>query len=190
MAKVTIELRNLLNNPSFNLFDFTYTIEDLAWKTQLEDQVKKYFYFHEIGMETPDRFKHRFMTLMQIKMPYYNQLYKSQLLVIDPLLTHYLTETLDDNKSINSTSQANSDTVFTEFPEHTSIVDDIASNKSQSLSGNTQGTTAQHDYEKVIQGYQGKNVNELLASYRKNMLNINELIINDLKQCFILNYTA
>lgn len=189
MAKVTIELRNLLNNESFDLFGFDYPIEDVTWKISLEDQIKKYFYFHEIGMETVDRFKHRFMTRLQMIMPRYNQLYRSQLMVIDPLLTHFLTETLDDNKTINSTGQATSDTVFTEFPEHTSIVDDIASNKSQSQTGNTQGTTALHDYEKVIKGYQGKNVNELLASYRRNIININELIIDDLKQCFILNYT-
>lgn len=188
MAKVTIELCNVLNIQTFKLFDFDYPIEDIGWKAELEAAIIDYFYFHEIGQETIDRFKHVFRSRLQLIIPQYNELFRSRMFVVNPLLTHQLEETMEDTKGISSTSSATSDSVLTEYPEHVSVLDDIATNKSKTDSSNTQGTTATHDYKKVISGYQGVNANQMLTEYRKNIVNINQLIINDLKQCFIMIY--
>lgn len=188
MAKVTIELRNLLAVQNFDLFDFTYPIEDITWKEQLEADIIDYFYFHEIGQETVDRFKHVFASRFRLIMPYYNEMFKTKMMVLDPLLSHKLEETMEDASSINSTVTGNSDNIFTEYPEHTTMVNNIPSNKSEGNSTQSQGTNSARDYKKVIQGLQGGDPNKLLGEFRKNIININQMIINDLKHCFIMIY--
>ena len=152
MAKVTIELRNCLKIEEFDLFDFDYPIVDETWKEELEQDIINYFYFHEIGQETIDRFMHSFKTRMKLIMPYYNELFNTKIKDIDPLLTKHITETMEDQSAINSNLDSDSSTLFTEYPEHDNIVDDIASNKSTGTSSNVQATSTEHDYTKIIKG--------------------------------------
>ena len=86
MAKVTIELRNCLKIETFDLFDFEYPIEDVTWKSELEAAIIDYFYFHEIGQETIDRFKHVFTSRMKLIMPYYNEMFRTKMMLLDPML--------------------------------------------------------------------------------------------------------
>ena len=77
MAQTTIELRHLLQTTSmdgkpFELFDFDYQIDDLQWKAELERSIIDYFYFYEIGQETPERFKHVFKRRWLQMIGYYN----------------------------------------------------------------------------------------------------------------------
>lgn len=188
MAKVTIELVNCLKIAGFDLFDFDYPIADTTWKEQLEADIINYFYFHEIGQETIDRFKHVFSSRLKLIMPYYNELFLTKVVGLHPLLTHDLTETTTESSVINSTNSTQSETVFTDYPEHSNIALDIASNKGQGNSSNDQNTATTHDFEKTIRGYSGVNVGDLLSAYRKTIININQMIIDDLKQCFILIY--
>lgn len=188
MARVTIELVNCLKITGFDLFDFDYTVIDPTWKAQLEEDIISYFYFHEIGQETIDRFKHTFSSRLKLIMPYYNELFLTKIADLHPLLTHDLTETTSESSVINSANETESNTVFTDYPEHTDIALDIATNKGQGDSTNTQNTTTSHDFAKTIKGYSGVNVGELLGAYRKTIININQMIIDDLKQCFILIY--
>ena len=188
MAKVTIELRNLLAVQSFDLFDFDYPIEDAQWKEELEAAIIDHYFFHEIGQETPDRFKQRFSSRLRLIMPYYNELFRSKMMVLDPLLTHKLEETFEDSSVIDSTVSGNSDNTFTEYPEHTTMVNNIPTNRAQGNTTQNQGSTSTRDYKKVIQGLSGGDPNKLLTEYRKNIVNINQMIINDMKQCFVMIY--
>lgn len=188
MARVTIELRNCLKIQTFDLFDFDYGIIDVGWKEQLEADIIDYFYFHEIGQETIDRFKHTFKARLRLIMPYYNEIFKVKLGDLDPLLNQYIEETLEDNSSIQAIGGNISKTTFTDYPEHSDIKDDIATNKGSGESESTSSTSTAHDYRKIIKGYTGVNVSQLLIDYRKSIININQMIINDLKQCFILIY--
>ena len=77
MAQVTIELRTLLGMTNFEMFDFTYPVTDSNWKAELERDIKNHYYFHEIGMETPDRFKQRLQSKMLEIMPYYDKLHQT-----------------------------------------------------------------------------------------------------------------
>lgn len=188
MAKVTIELRNCLKIDEFDLFDFVYPIEDEVWKEELEAAIIDYFYFHEIGQETLDRFKHVFRSRLRLIMPYYNELFKSKMMVLDPLLTVHLTEQLSDVTNVVSSAGSDSKTTYVEYPEHADISSDIPANKSAGESTSSQDSAATHNYDKILKGYTGVNVNELLIAYRKTIININQMIIDDLKQCFILIY--
>lgn len=99
MAQVTIELRHLLQatdpgtGQPFQLFDFDYDFDDILFAGQLEQAVIDYYYFHEIGQETPDMFKHTFKrTWLQI-IGYYNRIHNIDLIEYDPLITYRMEET-------------------------------------------------------------------------------------------------
>lgn len=101
MALSTVELRNLLKT-DFKLFDFDYEFDDLYMKAKLEQAVIDYYFFSEIGQETPDRFKHVFKTRWLRIIPTYNKLHNTTLLNYDPLTSYKTVERLDQlQKSLN-----------------------------------------------------------------------------------------
>ena len=198
MAQVTIELRHLLQMNDFNLFDFDYPISDPTWKEELERDIINYFYFHEIGSETPDRFKWQFKTRMLLIMPKYVKLYDA-LKDVNPLATlQMIEETTDKTTSTgSSTTSSNTNTqaddVRTDYPDHADISNDIPTEKTRSTTSNNTSTnnmnTAEADREGKLkrEGYQGE-VSNLVQNYYKNMKSINMMIINELKDLFILVY--
>lgn len=184
---------------NFELFDFEYPIADSVWKREFEQLFIDHYYFYEIGSETIDRFKHNLKTRLNLIMPYYNELYLSKLFDINPLLTNKIVETMEDNTKLADSRTINVDGGYednfenTEYPQTPSIDTDIPSGRSRNRNssnskssfGGSQTTTK--DYRKVIEGFTG-NQNELLKSYRENIVNINRLLLEDLKILFILVY--
>ena len=67
------------------LFDFPYEIFDTEYKPILERKIIRHFYTREIGQESVGLFKLNLSIMMNDIMPYYNQLYKSTLIEIDPI---------------------------------------------------------------------------------------------------------
>ena len=86
------------------IFDFDYPIFDESYREHLEKKILRHFYFKEIGLETYGQWQVQLCDKMNMIMPYYNQLYKSELLEIDPLLDYKeFSETVtDDNRTTNS----------------------------------------------------------------------------------------
>ena len=67
------------------VFDFAYPIFDEAYRSVLETKILKHFYTREIGAETVGLWKLWLNRKMNEIMPYYNKLYKSELLEFNPL---------------------------------------------------------------------------------------------------------
>ena len=89
------------------IFDFTYPIFDANYKSILECKILKHFYTREISEETVGLWKLRLNSKMNEIMPYYNLMYESNLLKINPLDTHGLVRsyekkgnTKDDTSSV------------------------------------------------------------------------------------------
>ena len=162
MATTTIELRNLIKTSNFNLFDFDLPIDDQVWSERVKKSIIDYYFFYEIGSETPDRFKQRFQSRLELILPYYNKLYNTTLLDVNPLINYSLSETLTETgqentstasetgvKDVGSTSSSqnqsqSSNDNKTDYPQNTNILNDIPSERSsstssanQSYSGNT-----------------------------------------------------
>lgn len=93
MSQYTTELRFLVQQ-GYDLGLRDYPIFDESYRNALNKKIVDEYYFREIGQETPERFKHYLNHTMNMIMPYYNQLYKSELLKIDPLSTYRDTETM------------------------------------------------------------------------------------------------
>ncbi len=66
-------------------FDFDYPIFDEEYRKIIETKIIKRFYMRQIGFETAGLFKLMMENWLNEYMPYYNQLYKSELIKYDPL---------------------------------------------------------------------------------------------------------
>ena len=91
MSRYTIELRYLIGG-NYDLGLKDYPIFDESYREQLNNKIIQHYYFREIGFETEALFKNRLNQKMNEIMPYYNQMYESSKLKIDPLSTIDLEE--------------------------------------------------------------------------------------------------
>ena len=147
MADGTIELRNLLKLTNFDLFDFDYEFDDLAFKKKLEQNFIDTFFFYEIGSETPDRFKHKFQTKWKTAMAYYNHLHNTTLLEYDPLINYKLTEALEqlsqtDGKNTTAGTLENNRT-YTDNTENSSVSESESSDQATTLTESDDTTQSQ-----------------------------------------------
>lgn len=71
----------------FNDWWDTYIPE---YKQVLIKKIMHTYYFEQIGSETPDQFVHYINAHLERIMPYYNQLYKSELIEFNPLINYCL----------------------------------------------------------------------------------------------------
>lgn len=77
-SKYTTELRYLIED-GYNIFDFPYDFYEPMLKKQFEKKFCDYYAFYEIGQETLARFQHMLKTRLNVKYPYYKQLYETEL---------------------------------------------------------------------------------------------------------------
>lgn len=78
-------INDILDNCVDKVFDFPFPIFDEAYRPVIEKKILKHYYTREIGTETVGLWKHFLDMKMNEIMPYYNQLYKTQLLEFNPL---------------------------------------------------------------------------------------------------------
>ena len=76
MANFTMELNELLNDERIGVFTFDYAFYSMnpSDKQTFERTFTDTYYFHEIGFETPERFKKHLQARLDLNMPYYQQL--------------------------------------------------------------------------------------------------------------------
>lgn len=98
-----MELRYILEiGYDFGLND--YPIFDESYRQTLNNNIINTFYFSEICEETVARWAIRFKNKMNVIMPYYNKLYESQLIEIDPLSKIKETKSITDKANGNNTT--------------------------------------------------------------------------------------
>lgn len=163
MALISVELRNLLKT-NFELFDFEYQFDDQNFKAELEQAVIDYFYFREIGRETPDAFKHMFKSKWLRIIPYYNKLHNTSLLSYNPLTNYNIKEGLNqlaqtsNNQDGKTTSSANGSTTSN---TSTNTITDTTGNTL--TTDNTQTTTSgstDSNSEEVASDYPQQDIND------------------------------
>ena len=81
MANYTMTINECLNNPLTPLFNFEYPfyVDDEKAKKEFEEKFILYYLNREIGFETFARFQKALERRLVIKMPYYQQLYQTEL---------------------------------------------------------------------------------------------------------------
>ena len=118
MSKYTTELRYLIEN-NFDIGLKDYPIFDENYREPLNRKIINHYYFREIGFETAELFKRYLNNTMNEIMPYYNQLYKSELLEFNPFYNVDKTVTADKNNNsvsdfVGNISGKNTQTADTE----------------------------------------------------------------------------
>lgn len=202
MAKYTITIKTLIDNN----FDFelnNYPIFDESYRDTLNKNILYHYYECEIGFETAGLFRFYLKQKLNEIMPYYNTLYNVQKELLNNITGNVnLTETLkrdtkSDTKS-NSNSNSGGKNVFLDTPQGNTYKGDIDStdyatnvtwNKNNINDETLSSGTGNENYVKNIIGNNGNKYNvEVIKLIKDNLLNIDLLIINELKELFMQIY--
>lgn len=170
MSKYTSELRYFLES-GLLLFDFDYDVPP-SDKERLEHNIITYYYFYEIGSETWHRFKINFQNTMQTNMQYFNKLYIGF-------------NNFDPNTDYNMTSSSlgniisNSKNIFNDTPASELQNLNYATNIS------TADTNTNTNNTSNVKGFKSNMIDKLIK-LKLNPVNIDNLVINSLADCFML----
>lgn len=235
MSKYTIEVYSLLQDKNFKMFDFEYNFytDNEVIKTNFENKFLDNYMFHEIGQETVMRFKHYLRTKLNTIMPYYKQLYETELRCkdIDFMLNKDLTETFErtntsdkqgqtDNNSraditnqdvsnlTNTTNENNKESYIEQGLASISVDDKLtgvtntSNNIEQNNTTNTTGSNVSQGTSRTVESVSDKEITklisqgnigvtssaELLEKWRKVIINIDNLIIEECSSLFMQIY--
>ena len=112
------------------IFDFVYPIFDESYRGVLETKILKHFYTREIGEETVGLWKLRLDTKLNEIMPYYNEIYKTQLAIIDPFRT---TDMKTERQTVGSSNRKTGEDIDdTSLGGSRNVVNSSSSNNSKS----------------------------------------------------------
>ena len=100
--------RDIIEKSRAKIFDFDYPIFDEKYRSVLETKIIKHYYTREIAAETVGLWKLWLDERMNNIMPYYNQLYKSELLEFNPFYdTDITTDSNRKEKHEENTTDSN-----------------------------------------------------------------------------------
>ena len=215
MSRYTIELRDIENCICY-LFPkgFPFYTDSEEMRLNFIQKFYDEYMFREIGFETVERFKRSLLGKLNLLMPYYTQLYHTELESknINFLLNKDLIETFErevnGSSEVNSnattnaigTSTANSNDMMydtpnsriddiTKYPTQGSQAENTANTSSNATSTNNQtGENTQSERTTLTsQGNIGITSSaQLLKEWRDVIINIDEMILNDLEDLFML----
>lgn len=108
----------IISKAAPKIFNFNFPIFDESYRLTLESKILRHYYTREISEETVGLWKLRLQDRLNTIMPYYNKLYKSELLDFNPLydtnLTRDFTKTTDgqtkDSGKTDTTSKTETTT--------------------------------------------------------------------------------
>ena len=140
---------DVINKAIPAVFSFDFPIFDEAYRNVLCKKILKHYYTREICEETVGLWKFRLDTRMNEIMPYFNKLYKSELLEFNPLYDVDITRkgnrenTANGNESVDSTrtGTGNSETDTTGNTNNTNTSNETSKNTSIGTNEGTNNTT-------------------------------------------------
>ena len=210
MSKYTLELRRIQQTHKIFDFDYDFYTNDETIKYNFEDKFINEYYFNEIGFETVGRFKQRLRTKLNKIMPYYSQLYQTELRSkdIDFMLNKDLEEVYErvlegsntskndvtvDNSSTSNVLESNIDNGNASLELEKGSLTNVGKstiNDNTKSSNSVNDTTNQTERTKLSsKGNIGVTSSaELLEKWRKVIINIDDLIINECSDLFMQVY--
>lgn len=124
-----------------NVFNFDFPIFDESYRPILEKKILKHYYTREIGLETVGLWKLFLDTKLNEIMPFYNQMYKSQLLEFNPFYDVDLTRDHNLKRQETATQENDSNTrdntTTNEDTSANTTIDSTVNNVTDTISGNT-----------------------------------------------------
>ena len=155
-----------------NIFSFTFPIFAERYRVPLETKILRHYYTREIGLETVGLWRLKLETKLNEIMPYFNQLYKSELLEFNPFYDVELgtTRNNEHNQIENATENADA-TSKSETDTTQTTKDTIADTDNTTIDSTiTRNNTEKNAYSDTPQG-QVSNVDNY--TYLTNYRNVN-----------------
>lgn len=203
---------------SWNKIFSDFPIFDEDYRAELCKKILRHYYTREICCETVGRWKLFLSDKMKNIMPYYNQLYQSELLKIQPLVSVDRSVTHDGSGSEAKTTTRNGTNTSSSRTDGTtdtwSYYSDTPQGGINGLDSNDYLTNATHNvgtdgtssslnvrntdsetgtgqtsdnYVDKVLGCEG-NQSEMLLKFRETFLNIDMMVISELKDLFFTLY--
>lgn len=182
-----------------------YPIFDEAYRETLNNKIVRHYFMYEIGAETAGLFRMFVRDAMFLIMPYYNQLYLSEITAkgIQPLIDHArtITETASGTASntanTDSTSASTGQDVFSDTPQSALNLENIKDGKYATTADFTNASTSDTGKSSSSGSYDNKlsrtetghdkAESELLLIWRDTFVNIDRDVVEDkaLRECFM-----
>ena len=129
---------------------------------------------------------------LNVIMPYYNQLYTSELIQFNPLYDVDVTRTHEGNRNETSNTSNNGTTydLYSDTPQNgLSGVDNenyltSADKVTTNSTGNGKMDTLENYTERVIGANGGESFSKRLTDFRKTFLNIDQMVLDELEPLF------
>ena len=147
MANYTMEIRQMIDNPLIDLFTFDYDFysDNPKDKEAFEKLFIQWYYFREIGFETPERFKLKLQAKLNLIMPYYRQLAMTEwenVRSVDQMMTSKnLKETTEHKQSIEGSNESESNATSSNHQSDTMNQSSTSSGTNKNTSSGTNNTT-------------------------------------------------
>lgn len=221
MSKHTVQLRWVLeqtledkgldmheanwNNAYDKLGLADYPIFDETYRETLNNKIIRRYFMYEIGAETSGLFRMFVRDAMFLIMPYYNQMYLSEIMAkgIQPLIDHARTITEDatgtasNNANTSATSTSNAQDIFSDTPMSALNFDNIKAGNYASTADFADASTTDSGKSDSSGSYDNKLSRtetghdkaeaELLLIWRDTFVNIDRDVVEDeaLRECFM-----
>lgn len=190
------DVNNVIQKAIPNIFSFYFPIFDETYRNVICTKILMHYYTREICEEVVGLWKLRLQTKMNEIMPYYNQLYKSELLTFNPLNDTEIVTTNSASKKENSGSSnatnGKSIDLFSDTPQ--GGLDGVESEKylsnarkfiNNDTSENKYNATTTDEYVNRVTGKSGSiSYSTMLKEFRETFLNIDTQIIKELEPLF------
>lgn len=208
-SRVTVTLDDIISS-GVDIWDFDYpvprqTIEyngktaQVPWnKSTFQQKILDHYRFRQIGQETVGRWLHYFRTRIREIMPYYIQLYEFDAVfhnIEDPLESYTLTETLDrtGKGSTQTQDSGNGYSIHSDTPGgRIENLDDgymSDASKQHTDSSGTASSDTSENYTMTRRGNIGvQPLGGEVENIRHAFINIDKMVIDELKDLFLLIY--
>lgn len=139
------DIDTIITTAAPKVFNFNFPIFDENYRLPLEVKILRHFYTREICEETVGLWKLRLQNKLCDIMPYYNQLYKSELLEFNPLYTVDLTttRTVDTDGTTTNENTGNRNSSSSETISKTDT-NEVTKTRSNSSSNNNETNTTEN----------------------------------------------
>ena len=195
----------IINAAWDKIFTTNVTFFDTNYKPVICKKILKHYYMREIGAETVGLWLLWMNERLENIMPYYNQLYSSELIDFDPMTDVYETREYErgmtgEEGSTGANSMITGTTnwdLYSETPqggvtgiENQTYLTDArkVTNNDQSASDyeNSKATTSNEVYSETVTGKRGSgSFSSLLKDYRDTFLNIDNMVIEEFQDLFM-----
>jgi hypothetical protein len=178
-------------------------VDENTFREALNKKIIDHYWNREIGLESASMFRFNLRRKMAEVMPYYNKIYKTELINFDPLSTIDIEskgnqETTSNSKGTQnslSDSESSAESIASDFPQTAYNDGDGAiygtSGQNSKAAGKNTGTgtdqrddVSSGDSTNSTKGYTGI-ASDLLMRYRATLLNVDMQVIAELEELFM-----